>query len=267
MAGPWAPIALAVCCAALAPRAYARPVTSDRAEAALELALAAEIAGDAEGAEAAIRGLVRDAESRDEAVARQVLQDWLRARSRRVPGLAAGASAGARAATWSSLEPFSSSLHTQAWTHWTGQNAQLGAPLPRLRVRLDRVLGVPRGEFRGLLDAALDRQALRRGEGPLELAVTLDASDETTRGRWVEVRAQLEFVLSSTAALGGTPLARFSRARTERRREGARAARFAARRIAQDAAARVLFVLRQERLRQRAAGARTTPPETEPEPR
>lgn len=225
----------------------AAPLDSRGADRALQLALQAELGGDPTGARAALEALLARPVGRDEGSARRRLEAWLKAAPRRLPGLTEAASASARARTWDSLAGFDPALAEIVWARFSVWEPRLTRPWPSVWVVLDRCLELDRLQSQLTLVKALGREGIPvMKAAPFMLAVNVDASDREARGRFTDVRAQLEFVLTSTRS--EAPLARFSRGRVERRTDPDHAARFAMRRVSRDAAQRVAWVLRRSRL-------------------
>ena len=212
----------------------AAPVDSRSAERALILALDAELAGDSGGAQAAVEALRKRAVSPKEAVARQLLEAWLEAADERRPAWKPSASRADVLRAWDSLDGFSWDIHSRAWHHLVERRPELKSALPTVTVRIDRSRGVSEGELQAALVEGLRLRQVPVGEGPLELGVDFDATDQSGSERRTQVRARLDFVLTTTD-LPPRSVLRFARTRKAVRAGAEAARRFALRRLALDA--------------------------------
>ena len=280
---------VAVITLALASSALAAPrtLTLRGAERAIDRAFHAELAGDFEGAHAALIALMEAAERPEEAAPRARLEDWLKGLELRKAAFARhGRAVRAYAEAFDTLRPFGLERADLLWAQAQRDVAALSGIVAR-----DFVVDLRTEELKGagskaLIEArladSLTRRGIRLGGDPatparFEARISVDASEavEVTGGARVtaeaslilraaggdprKLEAQREESRVGPASPGPGPADRqvvgaVAKRRSEVRRDEAAARAAAVRRVLDDTARALVFRLRAEALRQ-AGGA------------
>lgn len=237
-------------------------LTLRRAGRAIDLAFAAELAGDYEGARRALEAQLEAARRPEEAAGRARLQSWLDAMAvRKAAFERAGKTPEAYLEALDSMEGFGASRADLLWHEAQRDIAALDREYRaqgRVRLRLERVVGLAREapEARAHLEERLAGGGLTVTDepeaAPYEVRLNVDARRTEDLQHRKQVTAEGSYVMRDRRPEPPRLVGTFMKRRTVVRGEEVAARAFAVRRLLDDAARSVVFQVRRDVLRRLA---------------
>ncbi|MBK8013163.1 MAG: hypothetical protein IPK13_17630 [Deltaproteobacteria bacterium] len=235
----------------------AGPLTMRRAERAIDLAWEAELAGDASGARTALEALIASSTQPAGSSGRARLRAWLEGLEVRSDAYRRfGTTSEGYAKAFATLREFGPARSERLWSRAVAALPTLGAAMSStatVDLRLEGLRGpLDRERLRDALASLLARRGVivtgpHAGDARLEVRLDFDSTAREPRGHGVLVTAQGSAVLRDRRS-GNEVFGSFSRRRSEARAEEDWARETAMRRLIEEVADRITFIVRSRML-------------------